>query len=120
MTYLASAEIGGLKFSIEMGKVAKQADGAAYVSYGDTGVRVGLENGNFVINPPLSRLKDSDLNLAIAGSEEAIVMVEASANQVSEELMVEALEFGHDVIRKLIALQKELYAQVRPVKREVV
>ena len=183
MTYLASAEIGGLKFSIEMGKVAKQADGAAYVSYGDTvvlvtacaqsepregidffpltvdyrentyaagkipggffkregrptekeiltsrlidrplrplfpegfncetqvialvvsadkendpdvmsitgasaalycssipfdrpvaGVRVGLENGNFVINPPISRLKDSDLNLAIAGSEEA-------------------------------------------------
>src|SRR6059036_2791569 len=70
------------------------------------GVRVGRVNGNFVINPPISRLKDSDLNLAIVGTEDAIVMVEASANQVSEELMVEALEFGHGVIRTLIGLQK--------------
>ncbi len=232
MSYRVSAVIGGLEFSIEMGKIAKQADGAAYVSYGDTvvlatacaqnepkggtdffpltvdyrentyaagkipggffkregrptekeiltcrlidrplrplfpegyncetqvvalvlsadkendpdimsitgasaalycstipfyqpvaGVRVGLMDGNFVINPPISKLKDSSLNLTIAGTEEAIVMVEAGANEISEDLMVEALDFGHGVIRQLIALQKELYQQINPVKREVV
>ncbi len=232
MSYRVAAEIGGREFSIEMGKVARQADGAAYVSYGDTvvlatacaakepregvtflpltvdyrentyaagkipggffkregrptekeiltsrlidrplrplfpegynyetqvialvlsadkendpdimsisgasaalycssipfskpiaGVRVGLMNGNFVINPTTSSLKDSRLNLTIAGNEEAIVMVEAGADEVSEEQMVEALDFGHGVIRQLIALQKELYAQINPVKRQVV
>jgi len=231
MTYRASAEIGGLEFAIEMGKVAKQADGAAYVSYGDTvvlvtacaakeskegvdffpltvdyrentyaagkipggffkregrptekeiltsrlidrpmrplfpegfsnetqiialvlsadkendpdimsitgasaatycspipfynpiaGVRVGLMDGNFVVNPPISKLKDSSLNLTVAGSEEAIVMVEAGASEIPESQMIEALEFAHGVIRKLIGLQKELYAQINPVKREV-
>ncbi len=232
MSYRVAAEIGGREFSIEMGKVARQADGAAYVSYGDTvvlatacaakepregatflpltvdyrentyaagkipggffkregrptekeiltsrlidrplrplfpegynyetqvialvlsadkendpdimsisgasaalycssipfskpiaGVRVGLMNGNFVINPTTSSLKDSRLNLTIAGNEEAIVMVEAGADEVSEEQMVEALDFGHGVIRQLIALQKQLYAQINPVKRQVV
>src|SRR5881409_833454 len=52
------------------------------------GVRVGLMNGNFVINPTTSSLKDSRLNLTIAGNEEAIVMVEAGADEVSEEQMV--------------------------------
>ncbi len=229
--YRASTEIGGLEFTIEMGRVAKQADGAAYVSYGDTvvlvtacaakevkegtdffpltvdyrentyaagkipggffkregrptekeiltsrlidrplrplfpegfnnetqiialvlsadkendpdimsitgasaaaycspipfftpiaGVRVGIMDGNFVINPPISRLKDSRLNLTVAGSEDAIVMVEAGANEIPESQMIEALEFAHAVIRKLIGLQKELYAQINPVKREV-
>ncbi len=232
MTYRVSADIGGLEFCIEIGRVAKQADGAAYVSYGDTvvlatacadkepkegvdffpltvdyrentyaagkipggffkregrptekeiltsrlidrplrplfpegfnhetqiialvlsadkendpdvmsitgastalycspipfrhpvaGVRVGLMNGDFIINPPISKLKDSSLNLTIAGTEDAIVMVEAGANEISEEKMVEALDFGHTVIRKLIGLQKELYDQIKPVKREFV
>ncbi len=231
MVYRVSAEIGGLQFSIEMGKVAKQSDGAAYVSYGDTvvlvtacalkepkegvdffpltvdyrentyaagkipggffkregrptekeiltsrlidrplrplfpegfnnetqvialvlsadkendpdvmsitgasaalycspipfdnpiaAVRVGRMDGDFVINPPISKLKDSTLNLTVAGTEEAIVMVEAGANEIPEETMVEALEFAHNVIRKLIALQKDLYSQVQPVKRPV-
>jgi polyribonucleotide nucleotidyltransferase len=226
-----SAQIGGLEFSIEMGKVAKQADGAAYVSYGDTvvlvtacaqkeakegvdffpltvdyrentyaagkipggffkregrptekeiltsrlidrplrplfpegfsnetqiialvlsadkendpdimgitgasaavycspipfynpiaAVRVGLMNGEFVANPPISKLKESQLNLTIAGTEDAIVMVEAGASELTEEKMIEALDFGHNVIRQLIALQKELYAKIQPVKREV-
>jgi len=232
MSYRVSAEIGGLEFSIEMGKVAKQADGAAYVSYGDTvvlatacaqkepkegqdffpltvdyrentyaagkipggffkregrptekeiltsrlidrplrplfpegfssetqivamvlsadkendpdvmsitgasaavycspipfftpvaSVRVGLMDGEFVINPPISKLKDSALNLTVAGTEDAIVMVEAGAQEIPEEKMVEALDFAHGVIRKLVALQKELYAQIKPVKREFV
>jgi polyribonucleotide nucleotidyltransferase len=231
MTYRASAEIGGLEFTIEMGRVAKQADGAAYVSYGDTvvlvtacamkepkegidflpltvdyrentyaagkipggffkregrptekeiltsrlidrplrplfpegfnsetqivalvlsadkendpdimsitgasaaaycspipfytpiaGVRVGLMDGKFVVNPPTSKLKDSSLNLTVAGTEDAIVMVEAGANEIPEDQMIEALDFAHGVIRKLIGLQKELYAQINPVKREV-
>jgi polyribonucleotide nucleotidyltransferase len=232
MSYRASAEIGGLEFTIEMGKVAKQADGAAYVTYGDTvvlvtacsakvpvsgqgffpltvdyrentyaagkipggffkregrptekeiltsrlidrpmrplfpegyknetqiialvlsadkendpdvmsitgasaaaycspipfftpvaSVRVGRSNGEFVINPPISTLKDSTLNLTVAGTEEAIVMVEAEADEVPEDLMVEALDFAHQIIKKLIGLQKELYAQINPVKREFV
>jgi len=232
MSYRVSAEIGGLEFSIEMGKVARQADGAAYVSYGDTvvlvtacaqkvprenidffpltvdyrentyaagkipggffkregrptekeiltcrlidrplrplfpegyscetqivalvlsadkendpdimsitgasaalycstipfstpvsGVRVGLMDGKFVINPPISKLKDSSLNLTIAGTEDAIVMVEAGASDISESLMVEALDFGHGIIRQLISLQRDLYRQINPVKREVV
>lgn len=230
MVYRVSADIGGLEFSIEMGRIAKQADGAAFVRYGDTvvlvsacgakqakegqdffpltvdyrentyaagkipggffkregrptekevltsrlidrplrplfqdgyncetqviafvlsadkendpdimsitgasaacycssipfnnpvgAVRVGYVNGEFVINPPVSKLKESSLNLTVVATENAIVMVEAGANEVSEELMVEALDFAHNVIRKLIDLQKDLYQQVKPVKRE--
>ncbi len=230
MTYRVSSEIGGLQFSIEMGRVARQADGAAYVCYGDTvvlvtacadkderegaaflpltvdyrentyaagkipggffkregrptekevltsrlidrplrplfpdgyhhetqvvalvlsadkendpdimsitgasaalycscipftkpvaAVRVGLMEESFVINPPISKLKESRLNLTMAGTEEALVMVEAGAGEVPESLMVEALEFGHGVIRKLIALQHELFQLVSPVKWE--
>ncbi len=232
MTYRVSTEIGGLEFAIEMGKVAKQADGAAFVSYGDTvvlvtacsakvakegqdffpltvdyrentyaagkipggffkregrptekeiltsrlidrpmrplfpegfscetqiiamvlsadkendpdimgitgasaatycspipfynpiaAVRVGYMDGQFVVNPPTSKLKDSSLNFTVAGTEDAIVMVEAGANEMSEDMMVEALDFAHGVIRKLIDLQKDLYQQIKPVKREFV
>jgi polyribonucleotide nucleotidyltransferase len=232
MVYRVSADIGGLEFSIEMGRVAKQADGAAFVSYGDTvvlvaacaaetpkegqdffpltvdyrentyaagkipggffkregrptekeiltsrlidrplrplfpegfncetqvialvlsadkendpdvmsingasaavycspipfynpvgAVRVGYMNGQFVANPPIGKLKDSSLNLTVVGTEDAIVMVEAGANEISEEMIVEALDFGHGIIRKLIGLQKELYGHIQPVKREFV
>ncbi|MDM7998027.1 MAG: polyribonucleotide nucleotidyltransferase [Acidobacteriota bacterium] len=230
MVYRVSADIGGLEFSIEMGKIAKQADGAAYVCYGDTvvlvtacamrqakegqdffpltvdyrentyaagkipggffkregrptekeiltsrlidrpmrplfpegfncetqivamvlsadkendpdimsitgasaatycsaipffspigAVRVGLMDGQFVVNPPISKLKESSLNLTVVGTEDAIVMVEAGANEISEEQMVEALDFAHGIIRKLIVMQKDLYQQIQPVKRE--
>jgi polyribonucleotide nucleotidyltransferase len=232
MVHRVSAEIGGLEFSIEMGKVAKQADGAAFVSYGDTvvlatacaaneekvgqgffpltvdyrentyaagkipggffkregrptekevltsrmidrplrplfpegfncetqiialvlsadkendpdimgitgasaaaycssipfydpvgAVRVGYMDGQFVVNPPISKLKDSSLNLTVVGTENAIVMVEAGANEITEEMMVEALDFAHGIIRQLIGLQKDLYQRIQPVKREVV
>ena len=83
-------------------------------------VRVGLDNGNFVINPRISALKDSSLNLTVAGTEDAIVMVEAGANEIPEDQMVEALDFAHGIIRKLIELQKELYRQINPTKREVI
>jgi polyribonucleotide nucleotidyltransferase len=229
MKHRVATEIGGLEFSIEMGKIATQADGAAYVCYGDTvalatacagkeprpgadffpmtvdyrentyaagkipggffkregrpsekeiltsrlidrplrplfpegythevqvialvlsadkendpdvmsitgasaalycssipfnnpiaGVRVGLIDGQFIVNPPFTKLKDSSLNLIIAGTEEAIVMVEAGAKQIPEETVIEALDFGHGQIRKLIAIQKELFEKIQPVKR---
>ena len=231
MVYRVSAEIGGLEFSMETGKIAKQADGAVFVSYGDTvvlvaataskqakegqdffpltvdyreanyaagkipggffkregkmteketltsrlidrplrplfaegysnetqivamvlshdkdndpdimsitgasaaaycspipffnpvsAVRIGYMNDEFVINPPISKLKESRLNLTVAGTKDAIVMVEASAHEFSEEKMVEALDFAHSVIKKLIALQEELYALIQPVKWDV-
>ena len=77
-------------------------------------------NDQFVVNPPISKLKDSSLNLTVAGTEDAIVMVEAGASEISEEMMVEALDFAHGIIRKLIGLQKELYEKIQPVKREFV
>ncbi|MDR0310342.1 MAG: polyribonucleotide nucleotidyltransferase [Acidobacteriota bacterium] len=230
MTHKVSTEIGGLEFSIEMGRIARQADGAAFVRYGDTivlvaacaaktaksgqdffpltvdykentyaagkipggffkregrptekevltsrlidrplrplfpegfscetqviaqvlsadkendsdilsitgasaacycsaipffnpigAVRVGYIEGRLVINPTISQLKESDLNLTIAATEDAIVMVEAGAKELPEGLMIEALAFGHDEAKKLIAIQKELYRMVNPVKRE--
>jgi polyribonucleotide nucleotidyltransferase len=232
MKHRVSTEIGGLEFSIEMGRVATQADGAAYITYGDTvvlatacalkepkegndffpltvdyrentyaagkipggffkregrpsekeiltsrlidrplrplfpegytnevqvialvlsadkendpdvmsitgasaalycspipfnnpvaGVRVGMMDGHFVANPPITKLKDSGMNLVVAGTEDAIVMVEAGANQIPEETMIEALDFGHAQIRKLIAIQRELFEKIQPVKREAV
>ena len=83
------------------------------------GVRVGLVNDQLVINPVSSELKNSRLNLIIAGSEDAIVMVEAGAQEVSEKTIVEALAFGHQEIKKIIALQRKLAALVQAKKREV-
>src|SRR6266581_2287343 len=83
-------------------------------------VRVGLIEGRYYLNPTYTELKNSRLNLAVAGMEDGIVMVEAGANEVSEEIMVEALKFGHEAIKQIITLQKELYAKIQPKKMEVV
>jgi polyribonucleotide nucleotidyltransferase len=232
MVYRVSAEIGGLEFSMETGRIAKQADGAILLSYGDTvvlvaataskeardgqdffpltvdyreytyaagkipggffkregkmteketltsrmidrplrplfpegysnetqiiamvlsadkendpdimgitgasaavycspipffnpvgAVRIGYMNNEFIVNPPISKLKESSLNLTVVGTKDAIVMVEASAREISEAMMVEALDFAHGIIQKLIGLQEELYALVQPVKREFI
>jgi polyribonucleotide nucleotidyltransferase len=72
-----------------------------------------------VINPTSSELKDSRLNLIIAGSEDAIMMVEAGAQEVSEATIVEALNFGHQEIKKIVGLQKKLMP-VQAKKREFV
>src|SRR6516225_9958614 len=82
-------------------------------------VRVGLIEGRYYLNPTYAELKNSRLNLAVAGMEDGIVMVEAGANEVSEEVMVEALNFGHQAIKQIIGLQKELYAKIQPVKMAV-
>jgi len=83
------------------------------------GVRVGLVDGKLVINPTYQEVRASSLNLTVAGSEEAIVMVEAGAKEVSEEVMVEALLFGHSEIKRLCAMQRELRARVGKPKRPV-
>jgi polyribonucleotide nucleotidyltransferase len=80
-------------------------------------VRVGLIDGRYVINPTYTDLKSSRLNLAVAGMEDGIVMVECGASEVSEEIMVEALNEGHQAIKQIIQLQKELFAKIQPVKR---
>src|SRR6202047_612309 len=82
-------------------------------------VRVGLLAGPLVLNPTVSEQKTSLLNIVIAGSEEGIVMVESGALEVSEEAVVDALEFGHAQIKKIVAAIKELFAQLK-LKKVVV
>jgi polyribonucleotide nucleotidyltransferase len=82
------------------------------------GVRVGLIEDRFIVNPTYDQTRASQLNLIVAGSEEAIVMVEAGAQEISEEVMVEALMFGHSEIKKLCRLQKEMYQKLGVTKRE--
>jgi polyribonucleotide nucleotidyltransferase len=81
-------------------------------------VRVGYWDGAYVVNPATADLKGkSQLNLLVAGTESAIVMVEAAANEVSESVMARALVEGHQVIKQVVALQKELRARVGKPKR---
>jgi len=82
-------------------------------------VRVGLVDGRYVVNPSYTELKSSRLNLAVAGMEDGIAMVESGAQEVSEDIMVEALNVGHEAIKQIIAMQKELFARLKPVKRAV-
>ena len=79
-------------------------------------VRVGLLNGQLVANPTVDDQKTSLLNIVIAGTEDAIVMVEAGAMEVSEDTVADALEFGHEQIKKIVAGIRELHAQVSPKK----
>ena len=83
------------------------------------GVYVGRIDGKFVIDPTVEEKAKSDINLAVAGTEIAINMVEAGAAEVSEEDMLEAIMFGHEAIKKLCAFQKEIIAAVGKVKREI-
>ncbi|WP_150267758.1 polyribonucleotide nucleotidyltransferase [Paenibacillus tepidiphilus] len=72
------------------------------------GVSVGRIAGEFVINPNVAQQEASDLYLVVAGTKEAIMMVEAEANEVPEEVMLEAIMFGHEEIRKIVATIEEL------------
>src|SRR5262245_34360630 len=83
------------------------------------GVRVGLVEDRFVVNPTYEQTRASKLNLVVAGTEDAIGMVEAGAGEISEEVMVEALMFGHNEIKKLCRLQKEMYQKLGVTKRSV-
>ena len=83
------------------------------------GAVVGRINGEFVINPSVEQAEESDINLTVAGTKDAINMVEASANEVPEDVMLEAIMFGHEEIKKLIAFQEDIVAQVGKEKSEV-
>jgi polyribonucleotide nucleotidyltransferase len=82
-------------------------------------VRVGLLDGKLTVNPTVAEQKTSTLNIIIAGTAEAIVMVESGALEVSEDTVAEALEFGHAEIRKIVAAIRELHGRVKPVKVDV-
>ncbi|HEY6467521.1 MAG TPA: polyribonucleotide nucleotidyltransferase [Candidatus Acidoferrales bacterium] len=82
-------------------------------------VRVGLIDGKLIINPTVAEQKTSLLNIVIAGSEQAIVMVEAGSLEVSEDSVVDALEFGHGAIKAVVAAIKELGKKVGQPKAEV-
>ena len=83
------------------------------------GVRVGLVDGEFVINPTVEQAEVSLLNLAVAGTKDAILMVEAGAKEVSEETMLDAIWFAHGVIKELVAFQEKIMAEVGKPKMEV-
>lgn len=83
------------------------------------GVRVGQVNGQFIINPTVEQAKVSTLNLAVAGTKDAILMVEAGAKEVSEQTMLDAIFFGHEEIKKLVEFQEKIVAAVGKPKMEV-
>ena len=82
------------------------------------GVKVGRVNGEFIINPTPEELEESELDLTVAGTKEAINMVESSAKEVPEDIMLEALMFGHEAVKKLIAFEEEIIAEIGVEKME--
>src|SRR2546426_1612348 len=144
MQQKVTAQIGATHISIETGKVAKLADGAVIVSCGDTivlvsavsasaalcisdipfagpigALRVGRVNGQFVANPTHTEREQSDLDVVYVGTENDVIMIEGSANELPEAEFVKALEFAHEHAREMIRIQRELAAQVGKPKREV-
>ncbi|NBK98568.1 MAG: polyribonucleotide nucleotidyltransferase [Erysipelotrichia bacterium] len=83
------------------------------------GVNVGYIDGEYIINPTPAQAEISKINLAVAGTKYAVNMVESSASEVSEEEMLNAILFGHDAIKQLVAFQEEIVAKVGKAKREI-
>ena len=81
-------------------------------------VKVGRVNGEFVINPTVDELEVSDIDLTVAGTKEAINMVEAGAREVSEQDMLDALMFGHEAIKELISFEEEIIKEIGVEKME--
>jgi len=81
------------------------------------GVRIGLVDGKYLVNPTYDERRESDLNLIVAGTEEAIVMVEAESNEVEEKIMVEAMMLAHKEIKRLCLWQVELFKALEIEKR---
>ena len=84
------------------------------------GVRVGRIDGQFVINPTQEQLKVSTLNITVAGSETAILMVEGGAQEAPEEDVLDAIMFGHETIKELVAFQKKIIEEVGKPKRTLI
>lgn len=83
------------------------------------GVNIGRVDGEFIINPTVEQRELSDIDLTVAGTKDAINMVEAGANEVTEDVMLEAIMFGHDEIKRLVAFQEEIYQAVGKEKMAV-
>lgn len=83
-------------------------------------VRIGRVNGEFIVNPTFAEMAQSELDLRLAGTKDAILMVECGAEEVSEEVMAEALVFGHASIQPIIEAQLQMAAEVGKPKREAV
>jgi len=83
------------------------------------GVRIGRVDGAFVVNPTVEQSSRSDMSVTVAGTEDAIMMVEAGALEVSEKDMVEAIMFAHEEIKRIVALQREMIAKVGKPRIEV-
>ncbi len=81
------------------------------------GVRIGMKEGKLIVFPTIEEAETGDLDLVVGGTMEAITMVEAGANEVTEEKMLEALELAHSVIKQLCQLQMDLVKQVNPTPR---
>ena len=81
-------------------------------------VRVGRKNGEFILNPTFKDKDESDLDLRIAGTRDAILMVECGADNVSEDVLIAALEHGHQGLQKMIDLQERMTAEVGKAKRD--
>ncbi len=82
-------------------------------------VRVGLVEGQFVVNPTYSEIREGRLRLMVVGTADAIVMIEAGASEVSEDVIVDAIEFAHKEIKKITATISDMAKQVGKPKREV-
>jgi polyribonucleotide nucleotidyltransferase len=84
------------------------------------GVTVGRVGGEFIINPGVKQMEESDMHLVVAGTKDAVNMVEAGADEVPEEVMLEAIMFGHEEIKRLIEFQEKITAEIGKEKMEVV
>jgi len=84
------------------------------------GVKIGCINGQLVVNPDLEAMEQSDLHLVVAGTADAVMMVEAGANELSEQTMLQALELAHNEIKKIVRKIDELAKKVGRVKRDIV
>ena len=89
---------------------------------GPTGsVQIGLVDGKFVVNPDQAQREVSDLALTVSGTEEAVLMVEAGANEIPESVMLDAIMFAHDEIKKIVAFLKTVKAEIgKPVNPKIV
>lgn len=81
------------------------------------GVTVGRVEGQFIINPTTEQLEKSDINLVVAGTKDAINMVEAGADEVPESVMLEAIMFGHEEIKRLVAFQEEIVSKLGTIEK---
>lgn len=83
-------------------------------------VRVGLSNGKYIVNPTFTQLDECELSMVMAGTDEAITMVEGHAHEISNEQLIDGLFFGHEWIRKIVEFQKEIVSEIGLPTREYV